>query len=583
MTIAPFLKNPANAPGPIPEPSAEMPDDPPLEQATQRFVTHLKLSPEREQWLVDRATQRITELMEEMGLEDDGRVEINSFMGRRCRYQDTYDNDLSWRKQTMKGSVFEDSNLTRGTTKRYVREMTAKVTDDLLGTTPFFGVVKRKETAGPMAKAVDEFLQERLDLSNIQQTLREGIRTALIRNEAVVKIRHEYRVSPYVGPAEVLCTYATGEPVTTPNGHFIYLNDDLPEDPNMPGMVRLKKDPLFAMPIKQATYVYKKLDALAQKNIICDGPEGSILDARSFLCPLTAPCIHKADIVVQLYDEDVENLREQFSGFEVWDRYESGSMETSGEMMPKVAHGEIDDDRRSSIVKRRRMAEVYIRCDADEDGSQEEIMLILDRDLGKAVFYEYLHNQMPKRPFEVIPGIETVPNRWYGVGVMQALEDNALFIDAQFNRINLKDSQNASATFRNPHAVKDWKSGQPTVLGTKKIYDLEQGFDRDTNPPLFRINLNDETSERGWALMEKAEQDGSLQFGAIGAKDASASNLNNSRTATGILNIERTANVLTKATEGDQIKGINRVLEQAVEVLLENLKVAEMLFSKDGL
>lgn len=582
MPIAPALK-PIPTPLELPEVAEPAYGEQPVEQTGPRFVTHLKLPKPREEWLCDRASQRIAELMEESGLEDDGSVQLHSWMGRRCRYQDTYDNDLSWRQESMKGSVFEKSNLTLGTTKRYVREMSAKVTDDLLGTSPFFAVVKRKETAGPLAKAVDELLQERLSGSNLQQTLREAIRTALVRNEAVVKIRHEYRPVPYVGPAEVLCRYATGQPVVTPGGQFIYRNDDMLEDPNMPGLIRLKKDPLFAMTSDQQEYVFKQFDALAQTSIACDGPEARVLDNRSFLCPLRAPDIHKSDINVHLYDDTIENLRATYGGFEVFEEYAGGFEETSGEMQPKTAHGEVDQDSRSSIVKRRRIAEVYIRCDADEDGAEEEIMLVLDRDSKTAVFYEYLQNQMPKRPFEVIVGVETVPNRWYGVGVMQMLEDNNNYIDAQFNRINLKDSNSGSITFRNPHAVKDWKAGLTTEIGTDRIYDVEQGFDSEHNKPIWRESLMNETSQHGWDLMQKAEQAGNLQFGVISAKDASVSNMNQSRTATGILNLERTANVLTKATETDQVKGIEAVLEQAIEVVLENLKEAEMFFSKDGM
>lgn len=558
---------------------------PALDTGGPQFETHLKLNEEREKWLVDRALKRIAEVAVEMGLDPDGQCAPDKWMAVRERGQRTYDNELEWRKREL-GGIFTESNLTLGTTKRYVREMGAKVNDDILGTTPFFGAVKRNGATDPraveLAKGTEEYVQQQVDLSNLQQCLMEGQQVALIRNEAVVKVRQVKRSHPFYGPATVLIG-PDGQPVYTNTGMLVYQDDLFLPDPFVQGQYRLQKDPTFVRPLGQGLIRYQSFPSLRQEQIEYEGIEGAILDYRSFLCPLRVDDVKNADINVQLYDETLEVLEETYRGFKQFDEYARArnSLEASGELMPRRSQGERDDDNKSAVLHRASIAEVYIRADADNDGFEEQIFLVLDLDAKKPVFYEYLANQMKERPFNVIVGVERVPNRWYGVGIMHMMFDPNHYIDTQFNRYNLKDSREASVTFRDPSAVKEWKAGLPVVLGSNDIYDVEPGYDHQERPPIWRVNLQ-ETSEIGMELIHIMQQQTDLQFGVISSKDASASNLNQSRTATGILNLERASNVLTKVTETHQIIGIEKILSLAVDLILENMKPMETFFSKDG-
>lgn len=541
--------------------------------------SNLKLDDEQMEELRYRCEQRIKELMTEMGLDADGSVQADSWMGMRKVYQDSFDNDASWRAEKY-GGVFEASNLTLGTAHRFVRETHSKASDDLLGTRPFFTALKTESGDGATARAVEELIQQKMDRSDIQLELRSAIRSALIRNECTTKIRYIRRSTPYFSPATVMVDTTTREPVISPNGLLIYEDDDFLPDPNVEGMFRLKKDPLFVM--TEGQFAYQRFSRLQQELIEYEGVEVRELDYRSFLCPLRCPSIHEADFCAQLYDDTPANIRKIYGKFEGFDEYWSGltTSEISGEKKAKETHGERDEKFISAINVYRSMAECYVRMDPDGNG-EVEIFAVFDRNSSKLIYAEYLANVMPKRPFEVIPGVAKVQNRWYGEGVIQAIIDQNTYIDAQFNRFNVKDGNESSVTFRDPNACREWKQGQQVEFGTDKVYDSEPGYDDKNRPPIWRVNLQ-EKSEIGMELMHEAMQQTNLMFGVIGAKDASASDLNQSRTATGILNIERTSNLLIKNTEIQQQAAIVRVIEQCVTLILENIRDTELLLSKDG-
>lgn len=577
-----LVTNPRPQVGQMQPPELRMPpmaptEPEPVEPAVAPFRTNLQLAPDRLRWLVDRAVTRIEEVSREMGLGPNGQVRGGSWMAVRERNQDTYDKDLEWRRAL--GGIFATSNFTLGDNNRYARLIAARVRDDLLGTRPFFGAISQKDGDARLVNDVEQYVQERIDQSNVPETLREALRTAVVRNEAVVKTTYVVDQTRYIGPATVLVDDVTGMPVLTPDrGEFVYERDDMVPDPTTEGLFRLKKDPSFSIAAGQGTY--QKFDALPQKLTHYDNVQAEVLEYRDFLCPLKFRATWMADINVHLYERSAEQLRAAYAGIDTAAVYFGGRGGRTGAKQAHRKQGEGEEEQ-SQVLENILVAEVYIRCDADGDGIEEEIMLVLDLENEEAIFYDYLGNHMSHRPFAVIPGVERELGRWYAIGVFSKMEHNQLYVDSQFNRINEKDSQESSATFRIPQAVKQWKNGAPTKLGTRQILDLEAGYDLRNNPPIGRINLQSD-AQLGTELMGVMRQAGDLEFAVISARDASASNLNQSKTATGVMSVERDANVVSKDMEIDIAGGLEKVLEQAVELLLENMNESELMFSKDG-
>lgn len=575
---------------------AQQPEE--RQPAKTPYVTDLRLTVEQEERMLDYAFKRMAEVREEMGLESDNRVKTNGWMWIRERNLMSYEGDLLWRQAI--GPVFQKSNLSLGTNLRHTRYLSARVQDDLLGTTPFFAALGRNQGKDLLAKQAEEYVQSVIDNSQVRDGLREAQRQALIANEAVVKTTWVVDAPVYKGKASVLVD-EQGQPIRTPvKKLLIYENDDFRLDPNiqqppqsdpsaprdeagniipmpdapMAHSVILDKDPSFKM--IEGQFRYAELPGLEHRLAIYDGPKVAPLHHTCFLCPLTKGSIHEADINVHLYTETPARMRKVYSDIDVGERYFSNP---TGDEQPRWRLGE-NEEPKSSVLQQMEVAEVYMRYDADEDGEEEEVFLVLDTRERKPIFYDYLGNHFGKRPFEVIPGVEKVPHRWYGRGVFSLGEDQELHIDAEFNRAQLRGSESAQVLFRHPMSTEQWSGGMPVVLGGGQILDINGMYSPD-NPPLFAVNLMPE-NKQCFELMEVSRQASDSVIGAISLKDASQSDLNQSKTATGIVNLQAASDVITKATEQEQTRGIEAIMHQVVELVLEHMDDTALMVSKNS-
>jgi hypothetical protein len=188
---------------------------------------------------------------------------------------------------------------------------------------------------------------------------------------------------------------------------------------------------------------------------------------------------------------------------------------------------------------------------------------------------------MKKRPFEVIPGVELVANRWYGVGVFEMLAHKQLYVDTQFNRVNFKSMKSSSVRFRNKNAVAQWKAGERLVFGDDRTLDIEDPRFDARNPPLFQVNLT-EIDEHAMKLIELMIQAGSTEVGIVGPDDGALAGLDTTKLATGIKSLERTGNLLMKFTETDHADAIAEILDQAVNIILEHMDEDQMVWRPES-
>lgn len=542
-----------------------------------KYESPLKLGARQREWLVkDYILERMKEVKREVGLLPGAQVESGKFMAIRLQNEDTYENNLDWRRAIV-GSIFsEGHNFTVGTLRRYAKLISARVREELLGTRPFFAAMTNEGGDEELTKAVEAYIQDRINQSNVPIALRDALRMALIRNECVVKTTFRKQESRFYGPAKVLVD-GRGQPLRSPfKNLLIYEMDDFWPDPTTKGISLLEKDPSFAM--QDGQYQYRDFPRLEQTIVQYDGPDAKILDVRDFLCPLKFDTTEAADFNMHLFLENPARIRGAYAGYDVAEDYYRNFTKETGAKQPKRMHGE-DEEHVSKVLGNMLLGEAYVRVDADGDGEEEEIFAVVDIENEALIFADYTGNHMSRRPFSVVPGIERVAGRWYGIGVFSKMEHNGLYIDAQFNRMNSKDSQDSHATFAIRAGVRQWKDNMPIRLGNPEVLEAMPGYNKQ-NPPLWREHLQTD-AELTTELMNVMQQASDQEFAVISARDASASDLNQSRTATGIMSIDRDANVVAADTKFDHILGIEHVLENATELLLANMEPMTVQFSKN--
>lgn len=561
----------------------------------------LNLSETQLQRLVDRACERINELRDEMGIDASGIASENGWAWQREKNQRQYDNSWEWRKAL--GGIFKYSNFSLNLSKRFCRLMAAKSTDTLVGTDPFFAAMPTEHGKPQLAKQGEWYVQEQMTEANSKKSIKEAQKTAMIRNEAIVKLSWINRSTHFRGPIEVAIgpfayesqgkakQFGAGDPIMTPEGDYIYRDDDVFEDPNVQGLLHLEKEPGVTF---RHSFQYKWFPDLDQTLEAKTGLDVRTLHFCDFLCPLKAATVHEADINAHLFDEQFEVMKATFRGFPTADKYFAENIpgtnegKLSGDQQPKLEKGEMEDA--SKHLKIVHIAEVYMRCnpyegaegeEAQNDlGLESELMMVIDVKRRKAIWADYLGNHMKKRPFEVIPGVELVSGRWYGVGVFEMLDHKQLYIDTQFNRVNFKSSKSSSVRFRMKNAVSQWKAGEKIVVGDDKILDIEDPRYDAKNPPLFQVNLT-EIDEFAMRLIELMIQAGATEVGIAGPDDAQMAGLDTTKLATGIKSLERTGNLLMKFTESDHADAITDILDQCVDIILEHMDEDEILYKAD--
>lgn len=573
----------------------------PSQPVVPQMATSLQLTPEQEEKLVLKILTRIDEVRSEMGgLTGGGGIPNSSgwqfsgiqpsgWMWERCKNQMQYDNDWTWRVAL--GGIFKHSNFSLNLSKRYARLMAAKTSDDLVGTDPFFSAMPKEHGDPEVAKEAEWYVQEQMSLSNAKKRIKAAQKSALIRNESVIKLSWVTNDTHFIGPGIVAVgpfryqgpngdvTFGSGQPVMTPKGDYIFQKDNVIEDPLVKGLHRLEKEPSVAFRYALEFAYNESLDQTLHGYTGLDIRE---LDYRDFLCPLNAATIHEADINVHLYDEQWERLKATYTGFPVSAKYVAAPYE-SGEKQPKLEKKE--EATTSQILNIVNCADVYIRCNpfegTDQDlGIESEIWMVLDLKAKKPVWYDFLGNHMKKRPFEVIPGVELVANRWYGVGVFEMLDHKQLYVDTQFNRVNWKSMKSSSLRFRVKNAVSQWKAGAKTVFGDDTIYDIEDPRFDAKNPPFFEVNPH-EIDPFAMELIQLMIQAGSTEVGIVGPDDGQMSGLDTTKLATGIKSLERTGNILMKFTENDHAEAIGDILDQAVDIILEHMDADTWVYRDD--
>ena len=459
--------------------------------------SYLKLSDERRAWLVQRACDRIDECRAKMGLIfGQGIAKPGSWAWDRQIAQMQYDGVFDWRRDA--GGVFLENNWSMNVPKRFIRLMVAKVASDLLGTEPYFACMPENAEDAELSKQVEKLVQDAVADSNLSEVLREAVRVAMTCGERAVKLTHVYDATAFRGPAVVAVDHED-KPITTPGGSYIFPKDDFVHDPEAEGQVRLKKEPEFALKAgsefldaRTGKLRYARVDDLSQMLVHMDGLEAGGISCEDFIFPIDVPSLDKADIMVHVYDDTLEALRQVWGDKTHNERFQfSATGGLSQASQPITQHGE--QEARNASRELVNVHEVYIRCDADEDGKDEWIFLVLDFRSRESIYEEYLGNlKMKQPPFKLIRGVESVPGRAYGNGVYKMFEHKSLFIDVQFNRVALKSSKEGSITFVHKDGTEESKSGIELVIGDKKSYVIPAnsvyGKDR---PPVFRINLNE--------------------------------------------------------------------------------------------
>ena len=581
------------------------------------FPTAYILTRQQEQELCDHAMKRIRDVENEMGHEyltdntwgglmgggaelpnpENLRLAHRTWLGKRVKFDLQSRNEVEYRA-FLEAGIFSKSNLVLPLSRRIWRQMAARGNSYFFSTQPFFSAEPVGLLDRVKADKANRYSQFKLDKSGLVGVGHSAVDRAFALGECVVKTVHEVDERPYQQWVSVL-TDEAGNDILTSTGDVI-TEDDLwipqigyneatGEEFDTGGFV-LKKDPSIVQP--PVLVWTEKL--IWRKKRYYHGPKSKPIHFTDFLCPLEAENTDSADFCAHLYDkplmEIVDKWRKQDAdGTATADRI-AATKEAIALISDLATTGNVRDRQRNTdptlsnaseqmprenFASMVRIAECYLQYDSNGDGIMEDIMLVIDKETGTPIFYDYIQNVMPdgKRPFTVIRPLE-VPGRWYGIGTFEIFDKAQEFCDLTINRMNHSVSKEGRVDFWQPHNTVEGAADSNLRMNWGGTYTLKNG--KTAEDCLQTVYLRDNKMEGLQAMLELQMQIALAESGVSNTNDNNLAGLDSTKLATGIRNIEASGQEIFGSYIHELEIGITGLTRKEVAVLFANLDDAEV-------
>jgi hypothetical protein len=597
--------------------------------------TDYVLNSEQEKKLIEHAFSRLEELERELGRdkvldnwlapEADSILHQSagaSFLGKRQLYDMVFSNEVEWRKYVL-GGIFEQSNFCVPLCRRIARQMAARATNYFFGTDPWCAVYPVGVTDRKLSEDIDRYIRWKFDTNGQKNVLSKAIQRAFVRGEAVVKTTYQRKEDVYTQTLKILVDAPGGQPILDAYGDYItdtelwvdisqqqQAQEQQQVEPQQPVMVlrrdgqtRLPENPVFEIrTVKRAITMF-------------DGAESELVHYKDFLCPLNAASVQTADCIAHIYDMPVNEIREMFNrrGFrlsppsaEKPDQTESEIADEEDALSTAEAQALFEELEKNTelpksfkllenapdeqqndvplIGKNTPVSEVvefYLRYDANEDGYDESIVLIVDRASRRPIYYNYLALVTPdgERPFDVITP-NAVDGRWYGEGVMEMFETYQNIVDLLVNRWNLSQSASGRVDVWSPHNTVEGEIDPNLKMNWGGTYTAKPG--KTIKDIIDFVTLPDVKFDRLQTMIEFFLQMAMNESGVANANDARHAGLDTAKLATGIRNIEKSGQEMFSIYISELEGGLTSVVQRALRVTMSALDRREVFTYFEG-
>lgn len=551
----------------------------------------LTLTLEQEKRLVEHCLKRVDEIEKDTGrklvLENSGSEpgadmdfarsmqqqdsSNRSFFVSRRLYELLYNLKVEWR-QWAYGGIFTETNYPVPMSRRLVQQQISRAKNYFFGTDPWMAITPEGNDDEILAREIDRWAKYKVRKTRLRFTLDKAIDQAFIRGEGILKTAYVNQDDLYETEAEVGVT-STGELILAEDGDYIYRDDiwvttDIPiegaeMDPTtgeipMESVEVLQRDMVTPRPPD----VHWELRKITRTIPVKHGADVSIVHYLDFLCPRNAPTVDEADICAHLYEIPTIHLAQQIMSAEntrsrkeilaiLQGLQNPATAETpetgKGTYRPELGEsyssdmgGGLDYDRQEP---RSQIAECWVRFDVNQDGREENLFVLIDRQNQKPIHYNYTANVTPsgKRPFHVVR-VNPVDNRWHGISQMELFEDQQKLVDLFVNRIVKATSQVSMVKFWDPSLTYEGEADPTLSVNGGETYTPKRGV--KIEDILRTVPIYEPEIDYLYKMVEFVQQVTLNMSGVASTNDANMAGMDQTKLATGIRNIERTGQEL---------------------------------------
>ena len=597
------------------------------------FDSPLQLTARQEDRLITHALARISTLENELGrgstsqaswygrgYDDTVKQAAGSFMGKRQLYEMTFHNQIDWRAYLV-GGIFAESNLTVPLSRRIAQQQISRAINYFLGTEPGFGAYPVSKSDDEPSDVTDKYCKHKAKQADLKGTIMAAVEGAIIRGETVSKTIYRQEWTQFNKEATIAVD-AEGVPYVAADADYIYQDDqwaqvatqnpDSPEELGDPVWI-LARDGQTQLPEGMASPEMLNFEAqiVPRQKVQYNGAESKPIYYKDFLAPLDAPTLDEADICVHLYDKPAIEIASLYVS--ALDTGEETTRETANKIFESLQELTRVDDHRKAYGKKERpelgespgtekvnssddparaesglegepvveIAEVYIHFDADEDGVQEDIVIMLDKKNKRPLFYDYVANRTPngKRPFNVTR-VNRVEGRWHGIGTMEVFQPLQEVVDLLVNRWNHSQSRSGNVIFWNPELTLEGEENPHLELNGGRTYTPKGNIDPENI--LKVIPLYDVKGREIYKEIEFFMQVAINMSGVSHVNDAAMLGMDTAKLATGVKNIERSGQEMFSIYLSQLQDGLEDLLKQFCVYTLAYLDIREVfMYTED--
>lgn len=613
------------------QPLVESPDAPQptgLDEPRVPFQTALKLTGAQEKRMLDHAFKRLNDLNSDLGrdqastptwwqnqtgnantyLASQGLQASDTFMTKRCRYDATFLNDVSWRPFTMgPDNIFMSSNFAVPLVRRICRQMVARAKNNFFGASPWFSIspapVPEFDAVNDAERAerIERYLRFKMDEANSSEDKGRAIERALVLGECPIKTTYVVRDQMFNIEARVLTTI-DGEPVrSAADGNYITEEDQFVDAEDGTGRMVLARDRGHPEAVEQPLAPLWAQLPLDRRQVLFEGAKSEPIYYKDFLCPLTAKDVQTADTIVHLYDKPVMEfvdlvVKRGMVGDDAGARI--GAAQKMLTLIKELSQNSPQPKARQQQDLRpndhftapiametggpvAEFAEFYLWFDANGDGVAENIMLIADRNTQAPIFYDHVANVTTDglRPIEIVR-INPVEGKWYGLGIMELFDSYQQIVDLLVNRWNFSQSRSGRVDFWDPTATQEGDRDPNLKMNWGGTYSKKPG--KKAEDALETIYLTDIKFEQVHMMIQYFMQLCMNESGVTNANDDQAAGMQSAKLATGINEVSRSGAELFQPIIADLRGPLERILNREVDVTLANMNPQEVFTYLEG-
>jgi len=538
--------------------------------------SNLKLTKESEEKLVEYALERYRQLKE------DNRERIE---GDKTSWS-TYHNDRSDRVGY--DSIFSNSNLSVPMTSLIVDHFMARAEDEITGTSPYFKFEAQSAGDEETAESFDKYFNWKIeDQGKTRERLEESYLHLFIQRALILKSTYKEDISTwYDYERTALFNRELGEFEEIPGEGPIIEGESqfIPEMNPLSGEteLRLANDPSFQM--IPGVHEFRPLpQGVPTQQVRYKGPRSEVIDSDRFLCPSTAESVDEADILIEVYDKDLNWVREMFLERE-WCSFadyikmikkDGNPRSDIEENKDRKENLDFDSDKNPMIP----LVECWIKRDVLGTGDAQEFCVFIDTETEKPIFYEYVAKLTPdnKVPYTAV-SIGKERNKWCGYSLPERIRSFQEYVDKQFNSQSYRNELAANPIIGvNPQAVED--EPEDVELHAGKIFELKDQYSIDDFINFSAVpNVDIKTQE----LIDFVFGIVQLWLGVSNMAQGDYQALAPANTATGVEATLREASKIGRRWMRRIVRGFEEHLTKLVQVTMATIDEEEVFEYMEG-